>query len=60
MLIGMTAGLSFKVLIGMTGGLSLKVLNLLKIEITPDLQYIIVEQIVTPPASQKLQQRLTI
>jgi hypothetical protein len=31
-----------------------------KIEITPDLQYIIVEQIVTPPASQKRQQRLTI
>jgi hypothetical protein len=31
-----------------------------KIEITPDLQYIIILLIVTPPASQKLQHRLTI
>ena len=31
-----------------------------KIEITPDLQYIIVVLIVTLPASQKRQQRLTI
>jgi hypothetical protein len=48
MLIGMTAGLSFKVLIGMTAGLSLKVLNLFDISIRSSVSKNVVEKFGRP------------